>query len=104
MKKIEFYPNGYWDMATMNLGDAPTDEQSQVVQDVCDTLNNKYSHEIGCIFHPNQYQGISIAYTPTFIDVQVDKRNTCGCHDIVTRLLEIRDIEIFALNPNHKFQ
>lgn len=103
MKKITFYPNGYWDIDTMELGDIPTEEQNQVVKNVCDKLNIKYSSETGCIYHPDADQMITVYYTPKFIDVQVQKKDTCQCKDIVTRLLSIRDIEMFALNPNHKF-
>ena len=76
-------------------------EQWQQVQDVCNELNRKYKIEQGCKIHPDREQNIQVGLFNKYIDIQIAKSDTCCCHDIVERLIEIRNTELIGLNPDY---
>ena len=97
--RIKFVNDGYWNMAEMSLTDAATPENLQKVQDFCDKLIAKYSTERGCFRHPDQAHDIHVHFTNDYIDFQVAWSGTCGCKEVVERLLEIRNNELVTWNP-----
>lgn len=101
MDKIKFIPTHYWDKKTMVLDSVTTTEQWQQVQDVCNQLNSKYKTEQGCKIHPYREQNIQIGLFNTYIDINFERKDTCCCHDIVERLIEIRNAELLGLNPSY---
>jgi len=101
MNKIKFVPSHYWDKKTMTLESATTEEQWQQVQDICNDLNNKYKLEASCIFHPYKKQEIQLGLFNKFVDIQIKKSDTCCCHDIVEKLINIRNTELLRLNPDY---
>lgn len=101
MTKIKFVPSHYWDKKTMTIDSVTTEEQWQRVQEVCNDLNDKYKVEQGCIFHPNREQVIQLGLFNNFVDIQIQRSDTCCCHDIVEKLITIRNTELLRLNPNY---
>lgn len=97
--RIKFVNDGYWNMAEMSINDAPTPENLQKVQTFCDKLMTKYSREIGCFRHPDQVHDIHVHFANDYIDFQVVWSGTCGCREVVERLLEIRNNELVTWNP-----
>jgi hypothetical protein len=98
MDKIKFTPNHFWDKKTMTTDMFPTDEQWNRVETVCHNLNKKYKFEPGCQNHPEQIQEVSVTIFDDVIDLQIQKKDICGCTDIVKRLKHIVNIEFDILN------
>jgi hypothetical protein len=101
MNKIKFVPSHYWNKETMTLESANTAEQWQQVKDVCNNLNTKYATEQGCRMHPDRQQVIQLGLFNKFVDIQIQRDDTCCCHDIVEKLINIRNIELLLLNPEY---
>lgn len=101
MNKLKFVPVNYWNKSTMTLSDSPTKEQWDEVEEITNKLNLKYQMAQGCRFHPDRVQKFMVGLFNDYIDIQIVKADTCMCHDIVSRMIEIRNDEMFILNPNH---
>ncbi len=101
MSKIKFVPSHYWDKKTMTTESGNTKEQWQQVQNVCNKLNNKYKLEQGCRMHSDREQVIQLGLFNKFVDIQIQKSDTCCCHDIVEKLINIRNTELLLLNPEY---
>lgn len=101
MDKIKFVPSHYWDKKNMHLDAVVTKEQWRQVQDVCNELNNKYKIEQGCRFHPEREQIIKLGLFNKFVDIKIQRSDTCCCHDIVEKLINIRNTELLRLNPDY---
>jgi hypothetical protein len=99
--KVSFIPTSFWDKQTMTLEDRPTKEQFKQVENICYDLNIKYQHEKGCLQHPTISQKVCVSLFNGFVDFQVAPADTCGCHDIVVRLLELRDAETDLFNGGY---
>lgn len=99
MNKIKFIPSHFWDKKTMTLESGVTKEQWKKVEDVCKELNDKYSTEPGCTFHPDKEHLIRLGLFNDFVDLQLQKTDTCCCHDIIEKLINIRNVELIRLNP-----
>ncbi len=54
-----------------------------------------------CKFHLNRMQKFVIGLFNDFVDIQIVKADTCMCHEIVSIMIEIRNDDMFILNPNH---
>lgn len=98
MNKIKFVAINYWNKETMTLSVNPTQEQWAEVEAITKNLNEKYQFESGCKIHPDQIHEIVVGLFNNYIDIQVQKKDTCGCQKIVEKLLSIRDTETALLN------
>jgi hypothetical protein len=101
MGVIRFVNVGYWDQKTMKIGDSPTDEQMNKVTEFCQRLTAKYAWDKGCAFHPDREQLICVYFSNDYIDFQIQHSDTCGCVDIVNRLIEVRNWEMIMNNERY---
>ena len=99
MNKIKFEPSHYYNNERMSPESEVLDSEWELVESICTTLNNKYKIEQGCIIHPDKEQVIQLALFNKFIDIQIQKSDTCCCHDIVEKLINIRNTELLLMNP-----
>ena len=98
MDKVKFVATSFWDRSIMNLDSEITKEQWNRVKTVTATLDSKYKFEKGCFRHPSQIHRISVNIFNNYVNIQLWKQDTCGCQEIVERLLVIRDAETALFN------
>ncbi len=101
MGNIRFFPFGYWDKNTMSIDEVASDENMNKVIDFCQHLNAKYSWDKGCAKHPDIEHVITVYFSNGYKDFQIAKNDTCSCYEMQQRLIEIRNFEIMANNPEH---
>jgi hypothetical protein len=101
MNKIKFVGISYWNKETMTLEGPPTPEQWAELDEVVSVLNQKYMTVPGCSIHPEKVQKLVVGLFNNYVDIQVQRTDTCPCHEIVNTLLAIRNYEMFMLNPTH---
>ena len=98
MNKIKFQPSHYYNNETMSPESEVLDNEWKLVEYICNSLNDKYKIEKGCTIHPDRKQIIQLGLFNKFVDIQIQKSDTCCCHDIVEKLINIRNTELLLLN------
>lgn len=93
MNKVIFEKAGlyFWDVRKNQ--ENPTLKDTEIVDNICDSLNKKYRNGRGCVYHPQQIHSITVTLTNGKADFQLEKKNTCQCDEVSNRLLDICSTE-----------
>ena len=98
MNNIQFISSEYWDKTTMEPADRPTPEQWAIVDDICNTLNQRYYHDVACTVHPYKVQKLSVSLRNGVLSILLAPDDTCRCREAIELLDKIANKEIELYN------